>query len=345
MNKFLSVFFTAAFMIGSFGAAAFAEKRSDAKQNVNDLALLLPASDAIIVGDLRRMLTEAAPQILSANPQMLAEVNRAIDEFKAKTGLDMRQFERVAVGVKYNAVAANRVNFDPVMVTRGSFNAAGLIGVAKIALKGKYREEKLGGKNLLVVSLQDVAAQLPPEAGKPNRYAQMLMKLMSGEVGFLAVDQNTLAFGSLQQMRRMTETNGKTANAELISLASKSPNAVMGFAASVPQGTAAFFNLDNDEFGNILGSLRQAYGSLDVAAGAANMIFAARTENAEQAKSLKDTLLGLQSLSGLLRARKSAKNQVLADLADSVKISQTANEVELRAAISQNGINTLLGGK
>lgn len=345
MNRFLSFFLSAAFLLGGF-ATAFAQTKIDAKQTVrNDLAALLPASDAVAVGDMKRILADALPQLLSSNPQTLAEINRIVDDFKAKTGLDARQFERVAIGVKYNVISANKVEFDPVAVTRGNFNAAGLLGVAKIALKGKYREEKLGNRNLLVISLQDVAAQLPQDSAKPDSIARLFSKLTTGEIALLAVDQNTLAFGEVKQMRQLSASNGKTANAELIALASKNPNAVLSFAANVPQGTAGFLNFDNDEFGNIIGSLRYAFGSLDVAAGNANLTFTARTETAEQARNLKDTLLGLQSLSSFLRARKSAKNEALADLADSLKISQTANDVELRTVIPQSSLNILLAGK
>src|SRR3712207_6102273 len=101
MNKFLSVFLSAAFLLLGGFATAFAQTKTDAKQTVNnDLAALLPASDAVAVGDMKRLFADALPQLLSSNPQMLAEMNRVFDEFKTKTGLDARQFERVAIGVK-----------------------------------------------------------------------------------------------------------------------------------------------------------------------------------------------------------------------------------------------------
>jgi hypothetical protein len=348
MNKLTA--FIAAFALLAANFVGVAAQNAGAKNaaSANDLVALLPASDMVAVADMRRLLSDALPQILASQPATLAGINQHIDRFKAKTGIDARQFERVAVGVKYNRVSDREIDFAPVAVTRGNFNAAGLLGAAKIAVSGKYREEKLGNRNLLVISLKDVAAQIPQskDAVKADKMSRIITKLMSGEVAFFAVDQNTLAFGDSKQVRQMAETGARnTANAELNSLAARNPNAVLSFAGNVPQNMMSLVGFDNDEIGNILSSLRQGFGSMDVTGGNANITFAARTETAEQAKNLKDTLLGLQSLSGLLRARRGDKNEVLADLADALKISQTANEIELRAAIPQTSLNKLLAGK
>ena len=348
MNK-LTAFIAAFALIAANFAAVFAQNATTKNAApANDLVALLPASDIVAVADMRRLTTDALPQILASKPAMLAKINQDLDAFKAKTGIDVRQFERVAVGVKYDRAVAGKIDFAPVAVTRGNFNAAGLLGAAKIALSGKYREEKIGSRNLLVVSLKDVAAQMPQskDPAKGDKMSQIIAKLTTGEVAFHAVDRHTLAFGDLKQVRAMIETNAKTgANAELISLANRNPNAVLSFAGNIPPDLQSLMRFDNDEIGNILASLRQGFGSLDVSGGNANILFAARTETAEQAKNLKETLLGLQSLSGLLRARKSARNEVLADIAESLKISQTANEIELRAFVPQTALDRLLAGK
>lgn len=349
MNK-LTAFIAAFALLAANFATVFAQNATakNAAAPTNDLVALLPASDIVAVTDLRRLINDALPQLFASKPSALADINQQISDFKAKTGIDARQFERVAIGVKYNRIGAGNIDFAPVAVTRGNFNAAGLLGAAKIALSGKYREEKAGSRSFLVVSLRDVAAQMPQpkDPAKADKMSKIFAKLMTGEVAFLAVDQNTLAFGDLKQVRAMVETNAKSqANAELVSLANRNPNAVLSFAANVPSDLQSLMRFDNDEIGNILASLRQAFGSLDVTGGNANITFAARTETAEQAKNLKETLLGLQSLSGLLRARKSAKNEVIADIAESLKISQTANEIELRASVPQAALDKLLAGK
>lgn len=348
MNKLIALFAAFVLLAANFTMVFANDVRSKTGQTGNDLIALLPASDVVAIADVRRLLSDALPQIFASQPAALAGINQHIDAFKAKTGIDARQFERVAVGIKYNRVSDREIDFAPVAVTRGNFNAAGLLGAAKIAVSGKYREEKLGNRNLLVISLKDVAAQLPQskDGVKADKMTRIVAKLTSGEVAFLAVDQNTLAFGDSKQVRAMAQTTAKTAaNAELNSLVARNPNAVLSFAGNVPQNVMSLVGFDNDEIGKILSSIRQGFGSMDVAGGNANIMFAARTETAEQAKNLKDTLLGLQSLSGLLRARRGDKNEVLADIADALRISQTANEIELRAAVPQTSLNRLLAGK
>lgn len=349
MNKLTA--FIAAFVLLAASFSTVSAQNATAKKPVapaSDVVGLLPASDIVAIADVRRLFNDALPQLFASKPAMLAGINQHLDEFKAKTGIDARQFERVAIGVKYDRATAGKIDFAPVAVTRGNFNAAGLIGVAKIALKGKYREEKIGSRNLLVVSLKDVAAQMPQpkDAAKAHDISKIIAKLTTGEIAFLAVDQNTLAFGDLKQVRAMVETSTKTAaNADLVALANRSPNAVLSFAGNIPADLQTLISFDNDEIGNILASLRQAFGSLDVAGGNTNFVVAARTETADQAKNLKETLLGLQSLSGLLRARKGNSSEILAGIAESVKISQTANEIELRASVPQSALDVLLGSK
>ena len=153
MNK-LTAFVVAFALIAANFATVFAQKGT-AKNAApaGDLVALLPASDMVAVMDMRRLTTEALPQLFASKPGMLAEMNGHFDAFKAKTGIDARQFERFAVGVKYNRAVAGKIDFAPVAVTRGNFNAPGLLGAAKIALSGKYREEKIGSRNLLVHNL------------------------------------------------------------------------------------------------------------------------------------------------------------------------------------------------
>ena len=61
----------------------------------------LPESDAVARVKVKRVLDEVMPKVLANNPAKLAEVNASIANFKTKTGLDPRQFEEVALGVRY----------------------------------------------------------------------------------------------------------------------------------------------------------------------------------------------------------------------------------------------------
>ena len=343
MNKIITVLAAFVFVAANFSSAFAVDAKPKAQQTTGNIAALLPASDAIVVADMKRLLNEAVPQMLGSKPQSLAEIDAHINAFKTKTGINPRQFERLAIGVKYNRISPTEIDFAPVAIARGNFNAAGLLSAARAVLNGEFREEKLGKRNLLVVSLKDVAAPMPQPAdpAKAVQMNRLFSRLMTGEIALFAVDQNTLAFGDVKQVRAVADASVKSQiNAELIALAAKNPNAVLSFAGNVPSDSMSLFRVDNDEFGRVIGSLRQMSGSLDFAAGNANAVFAARAENVEQARGLKDTLQGLQSLSGFLRM-KGGKNQILADLAESVRISQTSNEVEMRLTVPQSSFGSL----
>ena len=43
----------------------------------------------------------AMPETKASNPAKLSEVNASIDRFKDRTGLDMRMFQEIALGVKF----------------------------------------------------------------------------------------------------------------------------------------------------------------------------------------------------------------------------------------------------
>ena len=344
MNRFLIFFAAFLLFVGSTGANTAS---AQANQTTNDLIAQLPASDAVAVSDMKRLLTVALPQILASKPAELAAINAHLDEFKAKTGIDARQLDRIAIGMKMNRVSPKEIDFMPVAIARGNFNAGALLSVGKIAISGKYREEKIGGKTVLVFSLKDVAAKLPApqNAAKAERFSKIISRLMTGEVGVAVVDSNTLAFGDVKQVREMFAGNGKNrVSPDLSALVQKNPNAVMSFAGNIPQNLGGILNFDNDEIGRILGSLRQMYGSLDVAGGSASLLLAARAETTESAQDLESTLLGLQMLgSGFLGSRSDEKSKIAVRALEALKIARTGNEIEMRASVPQTDIDKLLG--
>src|SRR5688500_1617489 len=98
MKSKLFVLFTLSVLVFNTAASAVA----DTPRKVVDTAgivALLPASDGVVVMDIKRFLSSALPQMLSGNQAMLAEVTRAIDDAKAKTGIDVRQFDILAAGI------------------------------------------------------------------------------------------------------------------------------------------------------------------------------------------------------------------------------------------------------
>ncbi len=152
MKRKKFILLTISFVLLSLTVASFAKTGRDKKAIVqtNGLAAKLPSSDLVARVDLQRLMNVALPQILNSKPQMLAGVNAKIDEIKAQTGIDLRQFEQIAVGLKYQQNASQIVDLQPVALVSGKYDANILLTAMKLAAKDKFREEKSGAKTIYI---------------------------------------------------------------------------------------------------------------------------------------------------------------------------------------------------
>jgi hypothetical protein len=282
--------------------------------------------------------------MLSGNQPMLDEVRQAIDEAKEKTGIDVRQFETLAAGVTAKPIAPKKYDIDSVLIARGQVNSGTVLAAAKLAAKGKYREEKIGERTVYIFEARDVAAVHAPQGTSAT--AGMIKKALgalSKEMAAVALDANTLAFGDVAKVKEAAAGTSKV-DKEITGLLNKTATPVATFAARVPEGMSAFLPLENDELGKNIDSIKLMYGSMQVTAAGTNLNATARTLQADQAVSLKDTLDGLQMLGKMfLGSAKGADKQVYARLIDNVKFSNKGNEVSMSLAIAQTDVDFLIG--
>ena len=359
-NKFYAALTVFAFALNAFGTTLTDTKTIKKAGQTNALAALLPASDGVLTIDMQRILSEAVPQILSGKPQTLTEINAKIDEVREKSGLDLRQFEQVAVGVSMQQISAREADLEPLVLARGKYNANALIALAKLAAKGKYREEKVGARMVYIFSGNEITQQPNTVTSIPTftqydvsqtkkswfdkAFDRMINGLMK-EIAVTSYDGNTLVFGSLARVRETIESKTRI-NPELLNLTNRKPNAVAAFGANLPSGLSGFINLDNDEFGKTLDSIRQVSGAMELIGGNTAVSMAAKAATIEQARSLQETVEGLQILGkGFLGGSKSADKQVYARMIENAKITRTISEVSLDLQVPQTDINILLGAK
>lgn len=359
-SKFFAALIAFAFVLNAFGAV-FADTKTGRKaKQTNALAALLPASDGVLTIDLQKVLSEAVPQILSGKPQMLTDINAKIDEIREKTGFDLRQFEQVAVGVSMKQVSAKEVDLEPLFLVRGKYNANALIALAKLASKGKYREEKIGARTVYVFSVKEIAAQQGdkvPAAGitqndsqkKDSWFDKAIDRMINGlmkEIAVTSYDGNTLVIGSVARVRETLNTKMPRVNANLLNLINRKPNAITAFGANLPNGLSSFVDLDNDEFGMTLDSIRQVSGAMELINGDTAVSMTAKTAKVDQAQKLLETLQGLQLLGKtLIGGSKGADKQVYSRMIDNAKITRSQLEVSLDLQVPQTDINILIGAK
>lgn len=328
------------------GSAVADVKSKKAASQAGQLVQLLPASDGVVTVDVKRFFSVALPKLLTANQPMLEKVTAKIALMKERTGIDIRQFEYLAAGVTAKPIAGKEYDIDPVIIARGQVSSGSLIGAAKLASNGKYKEEKAGDRTIYVFSAKDIADQVKQNAPavKNSDMVDKIVDRMSKEIAVTAIDANTIAFGDLDLVRQAVSAARTPVSNDLTSLLGKKETSIVNFAAKMPNGMSVFLPLENDELGKNIDSIRYVYGNMDVAAEAATVNVTARTLQNAQATALLETLEGLQLIGkALLGPAKSADKQVYARMIENAKFSAKANEVMLDLSVPQSDIDILVG--
>ena len=293
----------------------------------------LPKSDAVAHVKVNRLLTEAMPRILANNPAKLSEVNASMDKFKTRTGLDPRMFQEIALGVKFTYPVEGITKAQTVALANGSFSSAAMVAAGRVASNGKYREEKYQDKTIYIFTLDESLRLLG------------MFDLKISELAAAPLDANVLALGDPSGVRAAIDAGRRrtNTNAELIALASRDPNAVIGFGSNMSEQLVTNLDIGNAPIAADLKTLRQVYGSVGTTATDLELFLGARAVNASAAKSLGDTLEGLKQFGALLVGRLSGAKGVLASSAlANLKIVTDATELQIRTSVPQAEVGPLL---
>src|SRR2546428_2406324 len=278
------------------------------------------------------LLNQTLPRILAQDPAKLAQANAEVEKFKARTGIDPRSFDRVVLGTRYVYPSPNVTKLETVAIARGTFDAKALVAAGRIAANGKYREEKYQGAAIVVISIND----------QMKLFGFWNMKVR--ELAVCGLDSNTLAIGDLGTVRAAIDAGRKgRASADLVTLATRDPNAVIGFGANVPSALLANLNVGNDTVAKDAKSIRQVYGSLGSIENDVSLMLVARTDSADAAKNLGDTFEGLKQLGGILVTRMQQPRKALAQSAlDNLKITTRGDDVEIRTRVDAASLASVI---
>ena len=294
----------------------------------------LPESDAVAQVKVKQLLDEAMPRILANNPTKLAEANASISRFQERTGLDPRMFQQVALGVRYTYPSEGVTRLQTVALANGTFSASAMVAAGRVASNGKYREEKYQDKTLYIFTLDE------------NIKLLGLFDFRIGELAAAPLDANILALGDPVAVRSAIDASRqrKRVNAELIALASRDPNAVIGFGSNMTEQLISNIDIGNAPIAADLKNLRQVFGSVGTTQSDLQLFLGARAVNAEAAKSLGDTLEGLKMFGAVMVGRLSGVKGVLAKSAlSNMKIVTAANELQIRTSVAQAEVGPLFG--
>ena len=274
------------------------------------------------------------PRMLAGNPAKLSEANASIDRFKDRTGLDPRMFQTVALGVRFTYPSEGVTKVQTVALANGSFSAAAMVAAGRIASNGKYREEKYQDKTVYIFTVDE------------NLKLLGLFDVRIGELAAAPLDTNTLALGDPAGVRSLIDAgrSRKRANPELIALANRDPNAVIGFGSNMTEQLVASLDFGNAPIADDLRSVRQVYGSVGTTETDLQLFIAARAVNAQAAKRFGTSLEGLKQLGSFFVGRLSGAKGVLAKSAlSNMTIVADANELHIKPSVAQAEVGPLLG--
>ena len=294
----------------------------------------LPESDGVAQVKVKQLLSEAMPRILANNPAKLSEANASIERFKEHTGLDPRMFQQVAIGVRYTYPSEGVTKVQTVALANGTYSTSAMVAAGRAAANGKYREEKYQDKTLYIFTVDE------------NMKLLGLFDFRIGELAAAPLDNNILALGDPAAVRSAIDASRqrKQVNAELIALASRDPNAVIGFGSNLTEQLIGNLDIGRAPIADDLKKLRQAYGSVSTTERDLQLFLAGRAVNAEAAQSLSDQLDVLKKLGALFVGRLSGAKGVLAKSAlSNMKIESTANELQIRTTVAQAEVGPLFG--
>ena len=318
----LSTFVAAGLLIlGSLYKPSAEAASSLASSPASDTLSFLPQSDVIAMIDVRRLMHDTVPKIFGGDTAKLAQVNSEIDKFKSRTGVDLRSFDRVVLGMHYTYPSSTVTKIETVGIAHGTFDAKALAAAEKLATQGNYREEQYRGLTISVIAVNDQIKLLG------------LLDLRVNQLAICLLDTNTLALGTLPNVRSAIDVgrNGSAANGSLAALAGRDPNAVIGFGANVTPSLMKNLNVGNDAIAKDANSIRQIYGAIGTSETDVSLLLTARTDSPDAARSVSETIVGLKQLGAILVVRMTPPKKDLAQSAlDNLKISTRGNEVEVR---------------
>jgi hypothetical protein len=222
---------------------------------------------------------------------------------------------------------------DSVAIASGTFDSGAIVAAGRLAAAGKYEEQNYNGATIYIFNAMN------------NVKVFGLLDTRISKLAVCALDRNTLAIGEPEMVKAVLD-GGRQAgrNAELIAMASQTPNAFMSFGANVPADIGAQIPIANDEVTKSINSIRQVYGAMSIVAGTSlDMVSAAKTHNADEAQSLNDTLGALKQFGAMLVGQlKPDKSRLAQNALDNLRIEKAGDEVRISLSIPRSDIATLM---
>lgn len=263
----------------------------------NSLLSALPASDGVVFFDFKQLIDKALPALFASEPAIIEKMNAEFRKATDKSGVDPRSIEQVAVGFRIpDGAMKGQAPF--VALIRGRFDSADLIQKGLKAARSEknapdVRESTYQGKTIYLI--KDKTPAKPSGDTEPGNDAPGGMNAVAGqmmtqqEVAITTFDSNTVAIGDASSVRTTMDANagrGEHVSKDLVDLATRTPNAVIGFSGIVPASALKQITSNGDPVSQAAGGIKNFYGSVASNNGDFDTRIVVRTEKNDQAQTL-----------------------------------------------------------
>lgn len=334
MTRKIHASLLALLMIAAFALAGGKASPKAAAASGSELLSALPPSDIIAYVDTERVSTDVIPTIFAAEPQLRAKLEDQLNNIKREIGFDPRTIEVVAIGMNLSDSQRAR-GYDFTFILRGRFDATATIeagfdsAIKRVPVELEKQTRLYEGRTIYVLA---PASRANVGNGEPQDAER---ELSAHTMVFVALDPNTVAFGNLKSVQATIDASmGRPrVDDELVQLATRTPNAVSGFSGNVPPELMnGIYN--NKRMKENLNSVKQIYGSFNLAGGDAEALVNLRTETSEQARQLSTTLNGLKLMAKISGVQGSGNKRSLEPLFNGLNINAVGNEVQFTLKVA-----------
>jgi len=329
--------------VAAFAAGDTKKPRAKKRASMR-LVAMLPASDGVAIFDAKQFLGTALPTLLASNQPALTDITAKINEMSARTGIDLRKFEEIAVGIAAKQVSATETDYEPVAIASGDVTDGALNAIKKMSSNGSYREEKIAGKTVYIFtagpSMQQTSSTT--SSSKISAAIDKALRGLQREIAVTAIDRNTLVFGCLDRVRETLE--GRThVGADLTGLLAAKEMSVANFAFKPAGKMGKMLPLDTDMLGTSLDGIQYVTGAIDVTATGTTLQAMARTRLPHQAAELKDTLDVLQTMgTAVLGNSKKPGQAIYGRIIKNAKFTVRGTDVMFDLTVPQSDIDALV---
>ncbi len=275
---------------------------------------MLPASDAVAVVDVARIINEFLPQFRIIAPKEAAKFEKEITEFISETGIDPYKIKSAVIGLKMSDSTVVSAIVEGVV-----FDTNRILTTIKVKnAKQEVKTIEYKGKQVFVVTSLKAAEK----AG------------VNEDMAFTQLDGERVALGNLSGVKSVLDSSNSAANTALNSLLTQTNAGLVRFAANIPESAKKGLNTQGDMFAQF-GTINTVFGSLDLTKELSLLLDAKlRTASNDEAAKLQTSIAALVGLGKMfLGGNNDPMMQGLMQVIDLVKINAQNNDVSVSLTV------------